>query len=635
LFFLSLFSKVSELGISINRSYLAVAIVVVILAAALVYYASFVKAQSAELIPAGLNMWSYRRLVYVNVFADWRNASLLLGTKPWVSVTLSEDYIRCSYLECSDLRIVHGSTLLMQSVGGYNNVCDSSACHAYITVSFEALNDSRGLHSFYVWMYYGNPSAKMFSVGTLPEIGWAWRTQPTSSLAYDTWSFDGVRAPFASGPAVVAIWVRTSVPNDRFYINFSGKTAEPLKIALYKGKWDWDWLNSVTLEFYPQVESYRVSWVNLTYVTNGTKTDFKGFAVLNATDVGWYTIVYWFDGFSMGITRICNSVGWCFGNAIELVKVDDYRFRLVPLLWDQYYVSVDYGPEEAVAAVVPASPTVVWNTTIGNAFFAYYVEPRTVTVYVPTTVTVATPVYITLPPSTTVTTTIYVPAGTITTWIALPPATVTIPVTVTVPEFTSRVYTTTVYVPTTITLSSVAPVTTTVPVTSTTTVGGSTTVTTVWVTTTTTTTYYYYTTTTITSPWEATIITPYTTITRTVTTAIPVTTTIYAPITVPVYYTTTVTLVNTNTSTVTTSIKVNGTVTGASGAYVMQQPVVVGPYGEVTTSTVYWVVKSPYTVTTTVYGGGSLPVAPSYGWLVLLAMIAIIGVAIVYLVRKR
>jgi hypothetical protein len=111
-----------------------------------------------------------------------------------------------------------------------------------------------------------------------------------------------------------------------------------------------------------------------------------------------------------------------------------------------------------------------------------------------------------------------------------------------------------------------------------------------------------------------------------------VTTTIYAEVTVPVYYTTTVTLVNNGGATVTTAVYVNGTVTGASGEYAMVYPMVIGPYGGVATTTVYWVVKESYTTTVTEYAGFA---GPSYGWIVLLAMLVVVGIAIFYLVRKR
>jgi hypothetical protein len=360
-----------------------------------------------------------------------------------------------------------------------------------------------------------------------------------------------------------------------------------------------------------------------------------------------------------------------FGRVIDYtVSLSSCKYRIV------YYDPNENVTVTATRIEIPftvSSPTAVWNATIGNVYYAFYVIPKTVTATMPVTVTVATPVTVTLPPSTTITSTVVVPAATITTWIALPPTTVTMPVTVTVPEFTSRVYTTTVYVPTTITRTVVSPVTTAVPetitttvpvttttvvpttVTTTTTVGNTTTTTTVvtnstvttttespvttttWVTTTTTTTVVYYTTTTITSPWEATVISPYTTITKTVTTAIPITTTIYEPVTTAINYTTTVTLVNNGSTPVETTVNINTTSTyWAAETYDVVYPVVVGSYGgaaaTTTTSTVYWIVKSPYTVTTTVYTGAP---APSYGWLILLAMIAIIGVAIFYLVRKR
>jgi hypothetical protein len=68
------------------------------------------------------------------------------------------------------------------------------------------------------------------------------------------------------------------------------------------------------------------------------------------------------------------------------------------------------------------------------------------------------------------------------------------------------------------------------------------------------------------------------------------------------------------------------------GQYVGVYPVVIGPYGGVTTTTVYWVVKETYTTTVTEYAGFA---GPSYGWIVLLGFIAVLGLAVFYLVRKR
>jgi len=613
---------VSELGITINRSYLAAAVALAILVIGLAYYRPSVLAE-VSVVPASLQSWWFRRPITVNVFAEMQHPESIIGFNPYVRLNIQ--YYGYMNPDFSDVRFAVGSYL---SETHWESISNGQSAIADVELPIA------GKGSYTIYMYYGNPNATMFN--PLPrDIGFMWY-----SATYDVANIRGVRVPgvhYNGGSVLFVMWVWADRSTYyRVYIGSAFGFDYGCTVALLRGKWGIEYVDSNKLDFYDYIYKYNhVANASLTVPAGGTATvDF------NIPSNGWYTLVLRYNAQSWGAMAIYEvedlSTGNKFGDAGDYIAIDDHRFRLFPILWDGGYYSYSIGEQQPVAYVAPMKPTVVWNTTIGNAYFEYYVVPRTVTVSVPVTVTVATPVTVTLPPSTTITTTIYVPAGTVTTWIPLPPTTIYKTITVTVPEYTYKVYTTTVTVPTTITLSSAAPVTTTVPVTTTTTVGGSPTVTTVWVTTTTTTTYYYYTTTTITSPWIATVVSPYTTVTKTITTAIPVTTTIYAPITVPVYYTTTVTLVNNGTDTLTTSINVNATTSyWAGGTYAAVYPVVVGPYGGVTTTTVYWIVKSPYTVTTTVYGGGALPVAPSYGWLILLAMIAVIGFAIFYLVRKR
>jgi hypothetical protein len=609
---------VSELGITINRSYLAAAVAIAILVIALVYYRPSVFAEVSG-VPASLQSWWFRRPITVNVYAEMQNPEKIIGVFPRARFNIQ--YYGYMSPDFSDVRFEYGYVLPSHWVSINNG---QSA-----TVDVELPIAGKGTYT--VYMYYGNPNANVSRYDVdYQDIGFAWYS--CSEMSYVDPEY-GARIPRTCGIGLYVMWVRADGPT-YYRVHVAGfGTSGSVFMALLRGRWGINYVNSTAIDFYTSIyKSYQVS--------NATISSLPGYIDFNIPASGWYTIVVRYSVTWDGVVDIYEvedlSSGNKFGNAVDYIAIDGNRFRLIPVLWDGGYYSYSVGDAQPVAYVAPMKPTVVWNATIGNAYFEYYVAPRTVTVYLPVTVTVATPVTVTLPPSTTITTTIYVPATTITTWIQLPPTTIYRNVTITVPEFTYKVYTTTVTVPTTITKTVATPITTTVPVTTTTNVGGTSTVTTIWVTTTTTTTYYYYTTTTITSPWIATVVSPYTTVTKTVTTAIPVTTTIYAPITVPVYYTTTVTLVNNGTNTVTTTVNVNATTSyWAGGTYAAVYPVVVGPYGEVTTTTVYWVVKSPYTVTTTVYGGGSLPVAPSYGWLVLLAMIAIIGVAIVYLVRKR
>jgi hypothetical protein len=597
------------IGLGINRTYLAISVVLAILVAGLVYYRPSVFAEVSG-VPAALQSWWFRRPITVNIYAEMQNPEKIIGVFPRVRLTIP--YYPYMNPDFRDVRFEYGYVLPSYWISIENGQ------KAVVDVELPIA----GKGKYTVYMYYGNPVAEMYHVD-YPDIGFLWYNM--SEMYIVDW-FYGVRVPRTRNWGLFVLWVRADGPT-YYRVFVTGLGTDTAYIALLRGKWGIHYVNATALDFY--------SYIYKNYLVANATVYLPAYIDFSIPDSGWYTIVvrYWviWDG-SVAVYMVEDlGSGNKFGNAIDFIQIDDYRARLVPVLWDGNFYSYSIGDAQPVAYVVPMTPTPIWNATIGNAYFEYYVAPRTVTVTVPVTVTVATPVTVTLPPGT-VTTTIYIPATTITTWVALPPTTIYRTVTVTVPEFTSSVYTTTVYVPTTITRTVTVPVTTTVPVVTTTTVGGTPTVTTIWVTTTTTTTYYLYTTTTVTSPWIATIITPYTTVTRTITTTIPVTTTIYAAVTIPVYYTTTVTLVNTGTDTVTTTIYVNGTVTGASGSYAAMYPVVIGPYSYETTTTVYWIVKETYTTTVTEYVGG-----PGYGWgwIVLLAFIAVLGFAIFYLVRRR
>jgi hypothetical protein len=554
------------------------------------------------------------------VYAEMQNPERIIGVFP--RVRFSIPYYSFMSPDFSDVRFEYGYVLPSY----WRSVSNGQRA----TVDVELPVSGKGLYT--VYMYYGNPNASRYHV-EYQDIGFVWYR------GICTWCgdslFKGARVPSASGGTnLLVLWVRAD--SATYYRVFMGSTcidSGDVYFALLRGRWGMEYVNASAGDFYGYIyKNYAV--------TSATQRIPAGGSIsidVNVPAGGWYTIVlkHYMSVCAFVVYEIDDlGTGNRFGNAIDFIPIDGYRARLVPVIWDTYFYSYSIGDAQPVAYVAPATPSVVWNATIGNAYFEYYVAPRTVTVTVPVTVTVGTPIYVTIPPSTTVVTTVYVPVSTVTTWVALPPTTIYRTVTVTVPEYTYRVYTTTVTVPTTITRTVTAPVTTTIPVTTTTVIGGTPTVTTIWVTTTTTTTYYLYTTTTVTSPWIITAVSPYTTVTKTITTTIPVTTTMYAEATVPVYYTTTLTLVNTGANTVTTAVKVNATATyWVNGSYAAVYPVVVGPYGGVSTTTVYWVVKSPYTVTTTVYGGAGFEV--SWGWLALVAMVAVLGLAIWYLIRRR
>jgi hypothetical protein len=577
------------------------------LVAAVIHYI-----ESSAQIPASLQSWWWRRPVTVNVYAEMRNPEKIIGVFPRVRLTIP--YYAYMSPDFRDVRFEYGYVLPSYWVSV------TSAQRATVDVELPII----GKGTYTVYMYYGNPNASSYHV-EYQDIGFLWYDIPEMNIIDE---YSGVRVPRTRSSGLYVMWVRADGPT--YYRVFVHGIIRTMYIALLRGRWGIEYVNASALDFYTDI--YRRY-----LVANATVTKVPTFIDFAIPAAGWYTIVVRFSVFFDGSAAIYIvedlSTGNKFGNAVDFVLIDGYRARLVPVLWDAKFYSYSIGDAQPVAYVAPITPSAVWSTTIGNAYFEYYVAPRTVTVTVPVTVTVATPITVTLPPGT-VTTTIYIPATTITTWVALPPTTIYRTVTVTVPEFTSTVYTTTVYVPTTITRTVTIPITTTVPVTTTTVIGGTPTVTTIWVTTTTTTTYYLYTTTTITSPWIATIITPYTTVTKTITTTIPIVTTIYAAITLPVYYTTVLTLVNTGTNTITTTINVNATATySAEGTYAAMYPVVIGPYGYVTT--VYWVVKETYTTTTTVteYMVEYMVAVP--GLILLLVLLVIMGLAIWYIIRRR
>jgi hypothetical protein len=401
-------------------------------------------------------------------------------------------------------------------------------------------------------------------------------------------------------------------------------------VVLYSGRLDMYHVDGSTTDFYDWVKQlYRVASVDV------TEADV---AEVNAPSAGWYTIAL--RVVLAGTPYGCATVykvedrldGWVFGNAVDLVKIDRYRFLQVPVVWDSRYYSYDIGDAEPVSYVAPARPTVVWNATVGNVYYEYLVYPRTVTATVPLFTTVTRYITVTLPPNTAITTTVYVPVTTVATYVPVEPTTITRTVTVAEPRFTTVYYTTTVTRTASMEVTETRTVATATPVTTTTTVGGTPITTTTYITTTAVVTTTYYTSVTETSPWRATRISPIKTETTTITTTVPVTTTIYAAITMPVYYTATLTLVNNNTYTVATAVPITAAVGVASGEYAVMQPVLIGPYGAAETATVYWVVRSPVTETVTTTAVAGAPV--EYGFIILVAMLAVIGVAIYVLMRR-
>jgi hypothetical protein len=434
-------------------------------------------------------------------------------------------------------------------------------------------------------------------------------------LSFMNPDFSDVR--FASGSALM---------QQRFVSVSSGSSAA---VELYSGRLGMLLVDGSAIDFYDWVKQCcRVASVD---VTNADVAE------VNAPSAGWYTISLraTLAGDPYGYFTMYRAEdivnGWVFGNAVDLVKIDNYRFLQVPVVWDSRYYSYDIGDAEPVSCVAPARPTVVWNATVGNVYYEYLVYPRTVTVTVPVFTTVVRNITVTLPPSSALTTTVYIPVTTVTTYVPVEPTTITKVVTVAEPRFTETTYTTTVTRAVTKPVTETRTETTAAPVVTATTVGGTPITTTTYITTTTVVTTTYYTMVTETSPWKMRKIVPTGTETKTITTTVPVTITIYAAVTVPVYYTATLTIINNNTSTVTTTVPVTAAVDVATGEYAVVQPLVLGPYGGATT--VYWVVRSPATETVTV--SAAAPAAPvEYGWAILVAMLAVIGAAMYILLRR-
>jgi hypothetical protein len=597
-------------------SYLALALVAAILVSAVVAYSY----AESVVVPAGVQTWFWRRPVAVRVFADLYGAELLIGVKPFVRLGIP--WFSFVNPDFSDVRFASGTALMQQRFVGVSS--GSSA-----TVDVELPAGASGAYTLH--MYYGNPSAERFTVD-LPAIGFVWRYGEYSP---DTRSLNGASAAGFTRTVLVALWVYASratifrVYTAKWLVS-AYTYVSSATVELYTGVLGMFHVDGSTTDFYDWVKQCcRVASVDVANVD---------VAEVNAPSAGWYTI-------SLRVTLSGNPYGyatvykvedrvsgWVFGNAVDLVKIDGYRFLQVPVVWDSRYYSYDIGDAEPVSYVAPARPTVVWNATVGNVYYEYVVYPRTVTVTVPVFTTVVRNVTVTLPPSSTLTTTVYVPVTTVATYVPVEPTTITKTITVTEPRFTATTYTTTVTRTVTKPVTETVAVTTTSPVATTTTVGGTPTTITTYITTTTVVTTTYYTRVVETSPWRMTKIVPTATETETITTTVPVTTTIYAAVTVPVYYTATLTLVNNGTSTVTSTVPITAAVDFASGEYAVMQPLVLGPYGGVTTQ--YWVVRSiaTETVTTTVAGLPAVPV--EYGLAVLVAMLAVIGIAMYILLRR-
>jgi hypothetical protein len=606
-----------------GRSYLALALVAAILVSAVVV-CSYAE---SGVVPASVQSWFWRRPVAVRVYASLYGAELLIGAKPFAR--LSIPWFSFMNPDFSDVRFASGSALMQQRF-----VSVSSGSSATVDVELPA--GASGTYTLH--MYYGNPSADRFSVD-LPDIGFVWRygdvegVWPPIGPLPDTTGLNGASAAGFTRAVLVTLWVYASRPTIfRVYIAkslaSSNTYVSSATVGLYTGRLGMLLVDGSTTDFYDWVKQCcRIASVDVTY---------SDVAEVNAPSAGWYTISLraYLTGNPYGyftIYRVEDIVsGWVFGNAVSLVKIDRYRFLQVPVVWDSRYYSYDIGGEEPVSYVAPARPTVVWNATVGNVYYEYLVYPRTVTVAVPLFTTVVRNITVTLPPSSTLTTTVYIPVTTVTTYVPVEPTTITKTVTVAEPRFTATTYTTTVTRTVTKPVTETVAVTTASPVATTTTVNGTPTTTTTYVTTTTVVTRTYYTTVTEASPWRITRIVPTATETKTITTTVPVTTTIYAAVTVPVYYTTTVTLVNNNTSTVTTTVPITAAVDSAAGEYAVMQPLVLGPYGGATT--VYWVVKSAATETVTTTAVAGVPV--EYGLAILVAMLAVIGIAMYILLRR-
>ena len=610
-----------------RRYYLALALVAAILVSAVVVYSY----AESMVVPAGVQTWFWRRPVAVRVYASLYGADLLIGVKPFARINIP--WYSFMNPDFSDVRFASGVALMQQRF-----VSVSSGSSATVDVELPA--GASGAYTLH--MYYGNPSADRFTVD-LPAIGFVWRygdvegiyaTQgPLQGPLPDTASLNGASAAGFTRTVLVTLWVYASRPTIfRVYIAkwlVSDYTyVSSAVVELYTGRLGMLLVDGSAIDFYDWVKQCcRVASVGVTYAD---------VAEVNAPSAGWYTISLraTLTGNPYGyftVYRVEDTVnGWVFGNAVDLVKIDKYRFLQVPVVWDSRYYSYDIGGAEPVSYVAPARPTVVWNTTVGNVYYEYLVYPRTVTVTVPVLTTVVRNITVTMPPSSALTTTVYIPVTTVTTYVPVEPTTITKTITVAEPRFTATTYTTTVTRTVTKPVTETVTETTTSPVVTTTTVGGTPTTTTTYITTTTVVTKTYYTTVTETSPWRMTKIVPTGTETKTITTTVPVTTTIYAAVTMPVYYTATVTLVNNNTSTVTTTVPITAAVDFASGEYVAMQPLVIGPYGGA--ATVYWVVRSTATETVTTTAVAGAPV--EYGFVILVAMLAVIGIAMYILLRR-
>lgn len=605
-----------------RRPYLALALAAAILVSAVVVYSY---AESA-VVPASVQTWFWRRPVTVRVYASLYGAELLVGVKPFAR--LGVPWYSYMNPDFSDVRFASGTALMQQRF-----VSVSSGSSATVDVELPA----GAIGTYTLHMYYGNPSADRFTVD-LPAIGFVWRYGDVEGIwtadgpLPDTTSLNGANAAGFTRTVLVTLWVYAGKPTIfRVYIAkwlVSGAYVSSATVGLYTGSLGMYYVDGSTVDFYDWVKQCcRVTSVD---VTNADVAE------VNAPSAGWYTISLraTLTGNPYGyftVYRVEDTVsGWVFGNAVDLVKIDKYRFLQVPVVWDSHFYSYDIGGAEPVSYVAPARPTVVWNATIGNAYYEYLVYPRTVTVTVPLFTTVVRNITVTLSPNSALTTTVYIPVTTVTTYVPVEPTTITKTVTVAEPRFTTTTYTTTVTKTVTSAVTETGTETTTAPVVTTTTVNDTPTTTTTYITTTTVVTKTYYTTVTETTPWKITQIIPTKTETKTITTTVPVTTTIYAEVTMPVYYTATLTLINNDTSTVTTTVPVTAAVDSASGEYVVVQPLVLGPYGGETT--VYWVVRSPVTETVTATAVAGAPV--EYGLVILVAMLVVIGAAVYILMRR-
>ena len=596
-----------------RRSYLALAVVAAVLLSAVVAYSY----AESTVVPASVQSWGWRRPVTVDVYADMYGAEMLIGVKPLFRAEIPwYDFMSPDF---SDVVFVSGTYM-------HGVVWESIQSGTKAVASIELPTGATGSYTLY--MYYNNPSATRFGIN-MPAVGFVWRSK--GGIDPDIIGMNGAKAVGTyGGVTLVALWVYLPSTTVRIYIARYAEVPDEV-ISLYKAKLDIFHVDAAKLDFY--------DWVKASYLVVNASSAGKQYIDLNVPREGWYTIAL-----RMSVTGGFNYItiykvvdlysGYTFGNAIDLVPIDStgLRFFQVPVIWDSRYYSYKIGGAEPVSYVAPVRPTVVWNETVGNVYYEYLVYPRTVTVTVPIFTTVVRNVTVTLPPDTTLTTTVYIPVTTVTTYVPVEPTTITKTVTVTEPRFTATTYTTTVTKTVTKPVTETRTETTAAPVTTTTTVNGTPTTTTTYITTTTVVTTTYYTTVVETSPWRVTKIVPTKTETKTITTTVPVTTTIYAEVTMPVYYTATLTLVNRDaTSTVTTTVPVTAAVDVATGEYAVMQPLVLGPYGGATTA--YWVVRSIVTETVT-ETATALPVPVEHGLAILVAMLGIIGAAMYLLVRR-